>query len=191
MKRVEICNLAIGWLGGVSIMSFEYDESVEAELCRLNYDSVRDWTLEQRDWTFAASRAIIGPLADIPAFEYSAAFQLPSDLLVVRQVSDDPTTMRRIDYVKEQRTILANIDTLYLKYTLAVTNENMFSPSFIYAMAHKLAAVMAIPLTQNNTVKKEMEGLAQSYVDEGGSIDGTQSKVGRAYASKILNARIR
>jgi hypothetical protein len=187
VDKIEICNLAIGWVGGNAIMSFD-DDAVEAELCSQAYGPTRDWCLEQRDWTFAATRAILGPLAAVPAFEYTAAFQLPTELLVVRQVSDGPD-MRAIDYTKEQKTILANAAELYIKYTVQVLNENLFSPSFTYALAHKIAAVIANPLTQDKAMKKEMEALAQSYIELGGSVDGTQTKVGRAYASKIVGAR--
>lgn len=191
MDKVEICNMAIGWVGGTPIMSFG-DDSVEAELCSVAYEPTRDWVLEQREWTFAGARAMLSsPLVEAPAFEYTHAFQLPTDLLVVRKVTDDPLSMRNIDYTKEQRTILANVAIVYLKYTAKVTNEAMFSPSFTYALAHKIAAVIANPLVQNSAMKKEMESLSQSYIELGGSVDGTQSKVGRATASKILGARIR
>lgn len=189
MDKIEICNLAIGWCGGNLIVSFE-DDSVEAELCKSAYVPTRDLVLEQRDWTFAASRDSLVPLAAAPPFGYSAAFQLPTELLVVRRVSDDPVSMRQIDYVKEQRTILANAAILYIEYTLRVTNENLFSPSFTYALAHKIAASIATPLTESATLKREMEGMALAFIEEGGSIDGTQSRVGRTFASKIVGARI-
>jgi len=130
------------------------------------------------------------PLADPPDFGYSTKFQLPSDLLVIRQVSDNED-MRKIDYVKEAHTVLANAAILFLKYTLRISNENLFSPTFTYAFAHKLAASIAIPLTENTQLKQDMESLALMYVEEGGAIDGTQTKVGRATASKLLNARLR
>ena len=190
MDEVGISNLAIGWCGGNPIMTLD-DESIEAELCKLSYAPTRDLVLEQKDWTFAASRDTLIPILPAPEFEYSSRFQLPPNFLVVRQVSDDPTSMRKIDYVKEQRTLLANYTKLYLKYTVRITNVNYFSPTFVYALAHKLAAVIAKPLTESASLKQEMETMSQFYIDSGGAIDGTQTKVGKADASKIRNARYR
>jgi hypothetical protein len=146
--------------------------------------------MEQKDWTFAASRDVLSPLVETPEFGYSYKFLLPPDLLVVRQISDTPD-MRKIDYIKEQRNILANCSVVYLKYTVKITNTNYFSPSFTYSLAHKIAAVISNPLTGSKTLKQEMENLSQFYLDGGGAIDGTQTKVGRADASRIKNARYR
>ena len=54
MDKIGICNMAIGYVGGNSIMSFA-DESLEANQCELNYDIAREFCLESRDWTFAAT----------------------------------------------------------------------------------------------------------------------------------------
>ena len=155
------------------------------------YEPTRDLVLEARDWTFAAARASITPLTDPPPFGYSAQFQLPSDFLVVRQLSDDPIHMRPIDYVKEQKLILCDVDILYIKYTARITDTNKFSPACTHAIAHKLAAAIANPLTSSSTLKKEMEAMGQAYIDDGGATDGTQSKPGRTYATKVVGARLR
>jgi len=188
MDKVDICNLAIGWCGGNLIMTLD-DDSTEADLCKTLYGPTRDLVLEQRDWTFAASRDSLTPLANPPAFGYSQQFQLPSNLLVVRQVSDEPDSMRPVRYVKEQRTLLSDAAILYIKYTVKVTNEVLFSPTFVYALAHKIAAGLANPLTQNASLKKEMELISQMYIDEGGAIDGTQTIPGRTVARRIVGAR--
>lgn len=198
MDKVTICNMAIGWVGGNLITSFD-DESVEADICREQYDLTRDLVLEYRDWTFAATRDSMTPLTGTP-IGWSYQFQLPSDCLVVRKVTDSAETLdnkkyiglvESVDFVKESNRILANRSTIYIKYTKKVTNEAIFSPRFIFALANKMAANLALPVTQNSAVKDKFEGMAQVYMDEGGAIDGTQSMPGRARASRIVNARRR
>ena len=57
-SEIQICNLAISWLGGQRITSFG-DETAEAILCYANYELARDAVLERIEWSFAIKRVIL------------------------------------------------------------------------------------------------------------------------------------
>lgn len=190
MDKIAICNMAIGFVGGSPIMSFE-DEILEAELCDRFYDAARSFCLESRDWTFAAQYRRLAPLVTSSPSEFSNSFQLPSDCLSVRIVSDDPDLKSPVEYQKDGRVLWANESLLYIKYTKNITDTSLFSPIFQTALAQKLAEFIATPLTGDKVLKVSLRQEAELTVEEGGSIDGMQGSPKRAYASKLLQARHR
>jgi len=83
---VEICNLALSWLGGDLIISLT-DDSTEAKLCNAVYAPLRDAVLEEREWTFATRRIQPPALVAGPLYGYDKAFQIPIEVIRVLQVS--------------------------------------------------------------------------------------------------------
>ncbi len=165
--------MAIGWLGGTLITSID-DESVEAELCKANYDNVRDAVLEERDWSFATSRKVLAPSSTPPDFGYTNQFELPSDYIRVIAVSSNPAFTRSIDWAKEGNAILADLDVLYIKYIRKVIDETQFSSGFAQAFAARLAMEFALPITNSPEMQQQMQQLYAIKLDRGGTMDGMQ-----------------
>jgi len=188
MRAIDIANMAIGYLGGNRITSLE-DESEEAELIQVYYESARDFCLESRAWTFAAKRAELAPLAEAPAFGWSAAFLLPADTMVVREVSRLSTMSYPEEYEREADTLLANASSLYIKYTTNWIHETKWSKQFCIAVAHKLAEFMCGPITENRALKKDLALLSEAYLEVGGATDGMQASPRQAKAYRLKRAR--
>ncbi|MGD1830997.1 MAG: hypothetical protein ACPKM1_15660 [Spirochaetaceae bacterium] len=188
MDKVKIGNMAIGFCGGNSIMSFE-DGTTESDLCKINYEPARDYCLEMRDWTFASERRRLTPLADAPVSEFSHAFQLPSDCFVLRQVSDNQDMKSSIEYQVDGNRILCDAGIVYVRYTVQVTNTSLFSPSFALAVATKLAELISVALTASPAMKQAYEQGSERLLEDSGAIDGMQGTPKRAYASRLLSAR--
>jgi hypothetical protein len=161
---VEICNLAISWLAGSRITSLDDDESDEAKLCRANYDTSRRAVLEEREWTFAVKRVRLPQLAEPPLFGYDYRFLVPSDLLYSIGVYDpadaNKVNPKQTGHVFEQGNILANTQTIDLKYIHDITNTKLFSPLFDQTVASHIAMNICIPLTENS---KHFERMAKLY----------------------------
>jgi len=190
MDKIGISNMAIGLVGGNPIISFS-DETIEAEQCSLYYDSARRYCLESRDWTFAAAYRQLAPRPPVSPSEFANGFQLPSDCLVVRIVSDSPDLKTPIEYQKDGRVILLNNSVVYIKYTKNITDSSLFSPSFEIAVAHKLAEFISTTITGDKVLKRALMSEATDMLEQGGSVDGMQGSPKRAYASKLLRARYR
>ena len=188
MDSIDICNMAIGFVGGSSITSL-VDETLEAEQCGRYYDIARKFCLEGRDWTFAARTQRLAPEAVPLSSEFSNSFVLPVDCLVVRVVAYDPELKRGAVYQKNENRILANSSVLYVKFTQDVTNTTRFSPSFTTAVAHKLAEFLAPVLTGDKNMKRTLMQESEYLVDTGGAIDGMQGSPKRVFASRLLGAR--
>lgn len=155
LNSVGICNLALGYLGGNTIMSLD-DDSVEANLCNANYDTCRDAVLEDLDWTFATERFKMStPMAEKPLYEYSSQFLLPDHIIRVIDVNQDDRP-----WCVEGRKILCLDASINVRAIVKVTETNLFTNAFVQCLAPYLAANIAIPLTQSPQL---MEGMLALY----------------------------
>ncbi len=189
----EICNLAISWLGGNTLLSLENDSSKEAILCRANYDPSRKSVLEEREWTFSVKRKVLTPLASVPAFGYNYEFLVPSDLLVAIGVysprqSDNPHAPMLIHTIEDNK-ILANKAEILLKYKSDIENTVRFSALFDQALAAHIASNITIALTENATLMERMVDLYEDKLRRAISSDSLQGSRERIERSTMENSR--
>lgn len=176
VDETVICNLALGWLGARLITSLDDADSVEASLCQSNYATSRDATLEARDWTFASTRCVPNKLADPPAFGFGSAFQLPPDNIRVMQAGADVTFKDDMDWVREKDQILCDEDVIYVRYIFRLEDTQKYMPSFVHACAARLAADLAVPLTNSKDMQVLMANLYIAKLEAAGATDGVQGK---------------
>lgn len=190
-SEVSICNLALSWLGGELITSLQGD-STEAKLCAANYSASRNATLEQRDWTFAADRAIPARIAEAPAFEYDYQFQLPTSplcLRVTKVFSDSSFAHGIADWVKEGDRVLCNYSVIYLKFVKELVDPTKFSPGFIQAFAARLSSDICVPLTNNVELFQTYWQLFLNKIEDAGSMDGLQGKTESVGVKHLIRVR--
>lgn len=187
-SETAICNLSLGWLGANLIMDMD-DASVEAQLCKANYDASRDATLEARNWTFAVGRKILSPLAEEPEFGYGLLFQLPANCMRVIRAGNDPDFYDELDWEVESDKLLADRTPVYIRYIAKVTNTLLFSAGFDQALAAHLASVMAIPLTNSTKLQEKYEEKFIYETEEAGAKDGMQGKSERTRARGLTRIR--
>jgi len=80
MSETAICNQALSWLGAGRILSLD-DGTELSDLCKDNYEPLRDAVLEEARWTFATKRYEFLPMAEEPAYGYSTQFLIPTEVL--------------------------------------------------------------------------------------------------------------
>lgn len=158
---VAICNQALGLVGGSSITSLD-DETTEANLCKTLYGPVRDSVLEAHNWTFALKWYNLPKLSSPPLSEFSNAFQLPSDVLRVVYVGVDMRSPAE-DWRVEGDVIVTDANTVKCQVVHRVIDPAKYSPLFIQALAARLAADFAIPLTKSRSL---METHYQVFVEK-------------------------
>ncbi len=146
-SEVAICNLALQDLGrGLMITALD-ENSQAARSCRLRYPYARDACLRAYDWNFAAARASLPALAAAPAFGFAHAYQLPTDCLFVREVLGGDA----YPWTVEGGKLLTDMSApLNVTYTRAETNPALFDPLFAEALAARIAADVAVSLTESS-----------------------------------------
>ena len=198
ISPVAICNLALGWLGGDLIISLD-DPSVEAKLCKANYELLRDAVIEEREWTFAVKRLEPAGLVAGPLYGFDKAFQIPPEVIRVLQVSRageviDGTIIEgsflsatrggtgtgretRIEWNREADMIFANnSDRIFIRALIRIEDTTKYSPSFDQALAARLAMELAIPITNSRTLQKDMASLYVEKMRLAAATDGMQGR---------------
>lgn len=146
---IHICNLALAKIGSPSISSLD-EESKEASSCGLLYESIRDEVLQVRPWPSCTKRDALALLDETPAFEFTYAYQLPSDFLdMVRfGASDDTTSPYRI----EGRKVLTNISPAQCLYIFRNTDTAQYEPMLVDLIATRMAVDLALLVAQSSTM---------------------------------------
>ena len=86
---------------------------------------------------------------------------------------------------REGQFILSNIDRIHCIFVIQITNADLYSASFIHALAARLAADTALTFTDNNKVADRMEERYDAKLAEAQFSDGRQGRTERA-SSRIL-----
>ena len=198
MTIVEICNIALGYLGEDSITALS-DGTTRADLCNQIYAAVRDAVLEDRDWQFAslwAAQATIASTSKNPRLAYQAS--KPTGTLSVREVVDAEGDA--IDWLLEGELILvddyvadavaAGTDGVYVHVTQSVADTTKWPNAFILAFAHRLAAELAVPLSENVRKQETEWALYRQALEIATSNDSMQGRpIQGPYVSTLANAR--
>lgn len=157
-SQVSISNLALKILGAKRIEAPD-ENSRNARSCADVYEALRDALIEDHPWRFARARATLALYSgtpavagDSPEFDYAYAFTLPSDCLAV----EFPRDQIDCDWeIRDGRLLTNQGNVIYANYVKRVTDPTRFPPSFVLALAARMADYMCEEITQSNEKKKD------------------------------------
>ena len=177
---VDICNQAIGFLGSEPIISLD-DATREAQLCKLNFEPVRDAVMAEAPWSFATLRISLNPEASrSPVFGYLYSYLIPTPGIRILEVSDDPefkNGANNFDYRVEDRRILCDEpSTIYVKGTAYLIDPGQWPAMFAQAVAVRLAHELCNALTRNVQLMRELWGLYETKLERAILTDQPQGK---------------
>ena len=188
VSEVSICNWALSKLGAETITSLTQD-SENARLCNTLYNIIRDNVLTGHIWNFAQKRAILAQLAEAPTYTddlMTVKYTKPADCLKINFVNF-PSAIVKI----EEDGILSDTEGLKIKYTYRVTDPMKFFPKFVEALAARLAAEMAFPITRDKGIATTLFNLYyKEILPEAKSVDSQQGTPMSAKQDEWLDARI-
>lgn len=152
------------------------DDSPEAQDAGRHYAEALHTCLEACDWSFASryvhlpeAAAETSGLAPDPARPH--VYELPGDLLLLREVGDRRTVWRR-----DGRWLRASDPgPLPLRYTATLTNEQELSHRFRMALATELAARLAPRWLGTATKVETLIALSRQRLQEAMREDRTQA----------------
>lgn len=182
---ISICSNALISLGAQPISSFE-DGSDRCTLAANLYASTRDAVLRSHPWNCATKRVVLAPDSAAPAFDYSAAFSLPSDCLRVLQVGE---MQEGVEYRVEAGKILAGGTVLNLKYIFRNDNEATWDPMLIEAMELTMAAKMAYAITMSAAKEELAAKKAEIFMKRCRATDGQEDPAQQLGDERLLTAR--
>lgn len=185
-SKVDICNRALLRLGQAEIQSVD-EASNEAQYCRRFYDICRRATLRAHPWNFATARAPLAKLSTTSQ-EYSGVYALPSDcvraLSVLGGIPDNP-----IKFAVVARTLETDMADPVLKYITDVSDPNLFDEGFADALAWRLAAELAVPITGKADLAQYLAGQYRSAVQSARAQDMNEGNKPAETNQSFIDAR--
>jgi hypothetical protein len=168
LTDLEVANLALNRLGCGRISSLA-EQSKAGRVMNDLVQITRYNLLESHIWDFATKRAAVSNNGNTPAFEFEYEFDRPLDMLrIVSEYNEEK-------YYVEGDTILANVETLYLRYVFKLEDHQVFSPTFDKAFYLHLAAEASYSLTNDKALKQQLVEEAEFYVERAMSYNSSGS----------------
>ncbi len=197
--RIDIVNTALIQLGANTITSLE-DDSRQAEIMKTIYFIARDAILEDANWTFATKDFTPALNAEPPAFGWSYAYAIPSDIMRVFAVYRGyigpyyRNNGRMPEFPQSAHVIVGNSiysedKPIYCKGIRTMEDEGSYSPLFEDAFAQKLAYMAAPALTESNTKRDFAMGLYMGIIARAKTRDGMQNTTQRLTNNALRNSR--
>jgi len=137
---VSLCNSALILLGQELITSLT-EASEAARICRNKWPEVRDAVLREAKWRCLVKRAQLARLAEVPAFGFLYAYQLPTDCYLVLGLS-----VTTAAWGIEGKALLTDETAAfitYIGYDTYTDNVGLFDPLLSAAIVARLAAELA------------------------------------------------
>lgn len=169
---VEICCRALDLLGAQPITALD-DGSVAARLCARNYGPARDSVLRDYPWNDAQARAVLAADAQPPAWGFAYAFTLPVDCLRVVEIDGELRHGGRWR-LEGDKLLTDAAGPLHIRYTRRLTDPGRIGPLLADAIAARLAAQIAFPITNSASQAEQMRALAEQMIRRARHIDAVE-----------------
>jgi len=172
-SEVDICNLALGYLGdSATVSSIDPPEgSTQAEHCARFYPVARDTLLQAHPWNFSTRRKQLAlvqtPITPDP--HWLTVYALPTDCLEPMSVLppggyDTENQEFEIETADDGTLrILCNVEQAVLRYKARVLDTTKFPPLFINALSRLLASYLAGPIIKGDAGTAESKQQLSAY----------------------------
>lgn len=172
MDALGICNAALDQIGADRIQALD-EESRLAELCAARFAPVRDAVLAERVWRFAIVRREIAEDAAAPAYGYAHRYELPSTVVQVLEASDGVYQLEA--WEREGAYILTDAESpICVRSVDQVEDVALWPAAFAQAVTTRLAAELAMPVTENRGLTGELWQLYRRHLTEAAASDAKQ-----------------
>ena len=166
---VAVFNMALSRLGTRARIADPGEDSTEAQHCSIWFDQARDAALRAHDWNFARRYLRLAERADVtPPTGWSCVYSYPGDCMRMRGILPDllpPVAFQVASALHANRNavrvILANVSAAEAWYTARIADTELWDAGFTRAMAAVLAAHVALPITQKESIAQAMAQRAQ------------------------------
>lgn len=188
---VDICNLALDYLGQQPISSIEVPESQTEEIMARWYDHTRQICLREYVWNFATKYQVI-PRTGAGSAYFVDAYSKPNDFIRLLGIGERRDLPTYLDYEITEGTIMVTNggdNGLSIWYTKDVTNVASFDPLFVNIFALRLALKVSYKFTLKKGMVDLLNGMLKVEEAKATSVDGQERPPRRVQESKYHRAR--
>lgn len=170
VSEVQVAKLALQHIGDRYDINTLSESSTEAEQVALVFDNLRDALLREHPWKFARRFVSPSALSGTAPAQWGYMFAYPADALAVEYIvnpldRDDRTlpfdVLVNSDDVK---VLVTDVQSPEFAYTKQVTVPARWDSSFVMALSWRIAAHVALPLTQDRELANMLTEKAEYWV---------------------------
>jgi hypothetical protein len=174
---VEIVNSALNKIGARRITSLS-DGSKAAIIANDQYDRLRKEVLRSHPWNFAIAYAQLAATVNTPIWtkQWTKEFVIPTDVLRVLETDlTSDADWELGNNTDNNKVIFTNSTSLKIKYIKDITNTTRFDAMFDEALAMRIAADLAYPLVQSQTVQQNMFNAYLRFMADARTMDAQEN----------------
>jgi hypothetical protein len=184
---IKICSRASLLIGGDAIQSFS-DGSAEATVANAMYEDMAQAALTNSRWRFATDQAVLNRLANAPTGRYDAAYQLPSECIMLNAVTVNDHPIKYDTYGSKVYADAAPQDVLIADYVFRA-DESTWPPYFVVAVEYVMAGVLATSVARDQQLATMMEGKANLLMAQARRLDSQTQTSRKLNTSRFIAQR--
>lgn len=184
---IDICARALVMIGANPITSFT-DGTTEATVASNTYEDTIRADLAMMRWRFASGQVQLSRLTAEPAARFDAAYQLPSDLLVLHTVT---IADNHVSYDRYEDMVYCNAtteDKVIADYTYR-PDESYWPPYFVIVAQYHMASVFAAAIARDAGIQKMYTELYGANMRIARNIDSQSQTSKKLVTNRFRNFR--
>jgi hypothetical protein len=174
-------------IGGDVIQSFD-DGTAEATICDAMYEDMARSALTNSRWRFATDQAVLNRLTDAPSGRWSAAYQLPSESIMLIAVTVNDFPIKYDTYGSKVFCDSSDTETLVADYVFRA-NESDWPPYFTTAVEYMMAAVLAVSAARDSQLASLMEQKANFQMTQARRLHSQTQTTRKLNTSRFIAER--
>jgi hypothetical protein len=184
---IDVSSRALILIGAEPITSFE-DGTSEALVAGNMYEDIARSALVNCRWRFATNQSVLNRLSNSPTGRYTAAYQIPSDSLMLHAVTVNDFNIEYQTYGDKIFCDTSDTSEVVLDYTFRASEQDW--PSyFVVAVQFELASVFASSLAQDASLAQLMGQQAQLTMMRARTLDSQQQTTRKLSTSRFIAER--
>ena len=184
---IKICSRASLLIGGDAIQSFE-DGTAEATVANAMYEDMAQAALTNSRWRFATDQAVLNRLANAPTGRYDAAYQLPTECIMLNAVTVNDHPIKYDTYGSKVFCDASLNEELIADYNFRA-DESTWPPYFVVAVEYVMAGVLATSVARDQQLATMMEGKANLLMAQARRLDSQTQTSRKLNTSRFIAQR--
>ena len=159
---IKICSRASLLIGGDAIQSFS-DGTAEATVSDAMYEDIVRAALTNTRWRFSSNQAVLNRLTAEPTGRWDAAYQIPSESIMVSAVTVEDMPIKYDTYGSKIFCDAVETDEVIADYIFR-SDESTWPPYFTITVEYMVASMLAISVARDAGLAQLMEAKTEYFM---------------------------
>jgi len=184
---IKVCSRASVLMGGSPISSFDVG-TAEADVVDAMYEDIARAALTSTRWRFATNQQVLNRLSAAPTSRFDAAYQMPSDLLMLSAVTvnDDPIIY---DIYGDKVYCDTSTNEIVVADYIYRASEAYWPSYFTLAVEFQVAAMLSISIARDASLGSMMDQQAERQMIKARRLDSQQQTTRKLMTSRFIAQR--